>query len=182
MLALIICAGCKSDGSNANTKIFIEDSENPGLPVVSEWGYGYFGAYFYQNDVKMVFKGTDFKNIISEKNYELTFNGTIIGDNENYNSILNVILKNAVTGDDIGDLEGKEFDLSVANACTVKIDSNNVTVKDGKLKFNRVNNVVLDGEVQNYKLYCGEFNMTATDSIGKEIRFEKGRFDKFSNN
>lgn len=179
MLALIICAGCeKYEDTLPEKLIFVEDTENPGLPIVSEWGHNYFGAYYYQNDVKMVFKGSDFQNVISEKNYELIFEGGITDGNEHNSCTLNIVLKNVATGDIVDDLNRKEFDLSDANACSVKIDYNNVTVKEGKIKFNRVNNVVMNGVVSSKKLYCGEFNMTATDSIGKEIRFEKGRFDR----
>lgn len=77
-LLLFSCKSYEEDVYALKKSIFINDVENPGLPIYSEWGYNTFGAYIDRS----VFVSDDYnftKIIVNTDTLNLLLKGTMNG-------------------------------------------------------------------------------------------------------
>jgi len=167
--------GCSQDYS-LQKSVFINDTDNPGLPVYSEWGYNTFGTYI---DRKAFISNTSdlpAKIIVNKDTFNLLFKGSWKGED--------VTLKFAILGyapadyPDLIALNDSTIDLT-ASRCIVTFSGPFLPVKfdiyEGNLFFKRIQNLYVD-KVLTESILSGTFNFK-TFMGGEPVAFSNGRFD-----
>lgn len=156
--------------------VFIEDSENPGLPIYSEWGYNTFGAYIDRQPFSCDDNNLPTKIIINSDTMNILFKGKMNGE---YTAI-----KFAIKGYAIADYKN----LNVLNDRTINLKSDNNTVtltrgnKTEKLKIiegtfvvKRVQDLYVDKEYTK-AIVSGIFSLK-TFFENEPVAISNGRFD-----
>ena len=195
----MIIASCSTD--DFDRVIWREDTENPGLPQYSEWGYNTFGAYIngrvftnadedndWEVNHSLVTSKDDILYItLKSKNDEKWNDGT-----QSFSTIISDSLTFAVPYKHIyefsmlDELNGKTFDLA-SEDCTTIIKLNEGTngksailnVQSGYLDIKRVQILYVNGRKKE-AVISGVFEAkTTVDIDGKERHFDitEGRFD-----
>jgi|GEM_PF-216358 len=180
----VLVAGCSKD-SELRRSVFVEDSEAPGLPEYSEWGYNTFGVYYD----RLVFRSNDndvpAKIEVDDTTFNLAFNGTLT-ENTYYNGYdavnfqLRFVIKDYQPKDykDLVDLNGTKFDLTSNKIKVVKIYNNTsdtLKIYEGELNFKRAQHLFVDG-TSSETILSGYFDMKA--KIGNSsVTLSEGRFD-----
>lgn len=176
--SLLIFSSCEmsSDSYLLKKSIFIEDVENPGLPVYSEWGYNTFGAYIDRQ--AFVSGEADFpvKIIVNSDTMHLLLKGIM---NNKFAS-----LKFSFIGYPIADypelhvLNDSVLSLK-GNKCIVTLTRENVTetlkIIEGSFHIKRIQNLYVD-KVFTKTILSGLFNFK-TFFAKEPVAISNGRFD-----
>lgn len=176
--SVVLLGGCSSemDSYTLQKSIFIEDVENPGLPVYSEWGYNTFGTYIDRvpftsaNDVLPV------KIVVNSDTLNILLKGTI---NENLTSLkFSFIGYPLADYPDLKSLNDSVLDMK-GNKCIVVLTRYGVPEKlkiiEGKLHIKRVQDLYVDREYTK-SIISGTFNFKTFFS-GEPVAISNGRFD-----
>jgi hypothetical protein len=178
LLVLLAVISCRTETELKKT-VFIEDKDNPGLPVYSEWGYNTFGAYydrapfiskqFIPSKVIMSDDTTRFQLIGSREGGTYTFNE---------NTIISFALPDIKPAayQDLVALDKKRIDLK-ATKVSVLLDYDNypLEVIEGFLEFSRAQTLVVDKKYYEVIL-SGYFEIKAIIH-GQPVTISNGRFD-----
>jgi hypothetical protein len=178
LLLMLLISSCSSSEDTFLLKksVFINDVENPGLPVYSEWGYNTFGAYvdrqvFVSGDNDLPAKivvNSDTLNLLLKgsmngkfASVKFSFVGYPLGDYPDLTSL----------NDSVINLKG--------NKCIVTLTSENSSVVlnifEGKFHFKRVQNLYID-KLYTKAIISGVFSFKTF--FGKEpVAISNGRFD-----
>jgi len=175
-LFLLILGACTSEDVQLEKSIFIEDVNNPGLPIYSEWGYNTFGAYIDRK----VFISNDFdlpaKIIVNSDTLTLILKGTLKSEMATLKFTL--IGYSPADYPDLVSFNNSTIDLT-SDKCIITLTTYSKTlaldVFDGKIFFKRVQNLYVDKE-QTESILSGTFNFK-TFIDGEPIAVSNGRFD-----
>lgn len=178
---VVFIGGCYRDTPDQDfaKPVFIEDVNNPGLPIASELGYNTFGAY-YMSKVWASPKKLDY--IISgDQNIIGTISDSTVihlEGNDYSNSPLEVailITKNViVSDDDLLAFNKRSFDLR-GDSVKIRIGGLVIKVLSGSINFSSVRTLVLDKKKMG-TIISGAFEMTGMLN-GNKVGLENGRFD-----
>lgn len=175
-IILFIISSCSKNDYELNQSVFIEDTENPELPIYSEWGYNTFGVYI------------DRKPFVS-KNYELPSKIIISHDT------LNLYFMGEMGYEKVslifsfpGYAVNEYTDLIILNNDTINLTDSNckvtftekgittkLTPKNGYFIFNKVQNLYVDNTLSK-AIISGYFRFQ-TEYYNEYITFDAGRFD-----
>lgn len=176
MLLLFNSCTISEDSYALKKSIFIEDTENPGLPIYSEWGYNTFGAYVD-------------RQVFVSNNDDVPVKIIVNGDT------LNVILKGTMNYSPasikfsfIGYPLKEYSDLKVLNDSTIDLKNNKTIVVltrsnasetlkiiDGKFQFIKVQDLYIDKQYTK-SIISGTFNFRTFFS-NEPVAISNGRFD-----
>lgn len=174
---LTSCAYNESDYYLDQT-VFIEDPENPRLPIYSEWGYNTFGAYidrqpFISNNYYMPAK------IIV---YPDTLNLILTGETNGSKAILKFSFIGYSPKDyiDLVELDNDTIDLTDKNKCILtytELSKPSVELHpfNGQFIFSRIQNLYVDNQLDK-SIISGHFRFQ-TQYRNEYITVDKGRFD-----
>jgi hypothetical protein len=174
MLVLAVAAGCSNFDYHISNSVFIEDSENPGLPIYSEKGYNSFG--FYQGlSVVSTWTGHDPSRIdVKDDSCHINLSGS--------NGItLKVSLPGYIpeTFNELLSLNGKNFDLTKPEECTIALLYSNMPqhleILEGSFTIKRAQNLYVDKKMEGVVL-SGVFSFKAIMN-DTPTTFSNGRFD-----
>ena len=169
------CSSEMSDTYSLKKSIFINDVENPGLPIYSEWGYNTFGAYidrvtFVSTDndfTKIIVNGDTLnvllKGIMNNKFASLRFSfiGYPIADYTNLDLLNNISIN----------MKGSKCIVVLTQENTSKI----LNIIEGKFEFKRVQNLYVDKQYTK-SIVSGVFNFK-TFFDKEPVAISNGRFD-----
>ncbi|MDR0421742.1 MAG: hypothetical protein LBH72_01865 [Proteiniphilum sp.] len=186
-LILVTATGCYGDRISdyrISDSVFIEDGENPGLPVYSEKGYNSFGFYW---GLLPVSTGQGHEQSTIEVNDGIC-HIRLFGANGMNLYMLKLSLPGYApeTFSGLLDLNGKSFDLTDPDACTVTLQSSDIYSSDrhtynlerileGSFMVRRAQNLYVD-RVLNGVVLSGTFSFKAIVD-GSPATFLNGRFD-----
>jgi len=158
--------------------IFIEDPENPGLPIYSEWGYNTFGAFIDRQPFTSTHNQMPAKIVVYPDTLNLIFTGI-------RNGVRTVMTFSFIgyapqTYYDLIILHGETIDLTNrAKSIITLAEGNNEPVElapfNGQFTFNRVQNLYVDKELSN-SIISGRFRFQ-TRFRNEYITIDRGRFD-----
>jgi len=183
---MFIFVGCSVD-NELKDSVFIEDAENPELPVYSEWVYNTFGAYYD----RVVFVSNDdivpSKVVVTNNKVSFILAGQQ-GSTNYYSDYQKMSIKFELKGFEIdGYRDLIDFNLSVHNLVTVGqiLDPKVIIVIDdveypadvieGSLTFKRVQNLLVDTQ-QIEVILSGCFDFKALVN-NEPVTISDGRFD-----
>lgn len=173
----ILFNSCIMEDSYTLTKsVFIQDSEFPGLPIYSEWGYNTFGVYIDGQAFTSIYTTLPLKVIVNSDTLNLIFKGELNG---NYQSLKFSFIGYPLSQfSDFKTLNKTTIDLKTSN-CIVTLTSNNTSevlrITDGKFQFLRVQDLYVD-KVFTKTIISGRFNFKTF--FGNEpTAISYGRFD-----
>jgi len=175
-LSLLFLCACSSEDVQLEKSIFVEDVNNPGLPIYSEWGYNTFGAYI---DRKVLISNDDelpAKIIVNKDTLNLILKGTL--NSEMATLKFTLIGYSPADYPDLVSFNNSTIDLT-SDKCIITLKTYSKTlaldVFDGKLFFKRVQNLYVDKELTE-SILSGTFNFK-TFIDGEPIAVSNGRFD-----
>jgi hypothetical protein len=175
MLTFVSC-DYEADSYILKKSVFIEDVENPGLPIYSEWGYNTFGAYI---DRKAFTSGNDdmpakiivnsdtmhimLKGIMSNQFASITFSfiGYPIADYPDLHVLHNTIL----------DMKGDRCIVTLTRGTKVE----ELRIIEGKMDIKRVQKLYVDKQFAK-SIISGTFNFK-TFFDKEPVAISAGRFD-----
>ncbi len=172
----IFFASCASEDFELSKTVFIEDTDFPGLPIYSEWGYNTFGAYIDRN----VFVSTDndlpAKIIVNPDTFNLYLNGSM---NQRDVSLKITIIGYAPADyPDLISLNDSIVNLKDENCIVTLTEGMTSTVLkiiEGEIHFKRVQNLYID-KVYTKTIISGTFKFKTF--FGDEpVAITTGRFD-----
>lgn len=144
LIAFASCAYYDNNDYFLEQSVFVEDSENPGLPEYSEWGYNTFGAYIDRQAFVSTSHDMPAKIII----YPDTLNLILTGEKNGLKTVLKFSFIGYSPKEYINlvELDGDTIDLTDRNKCIITYtESNNSVVElapfNGDFIFNRVQNL-----------------------------------------
>lgn len=163
------------DTYSLKKSIFINDVENPGLPIYSEWGYNTFGAYIDRqtfvstdNNFTKIIVNSDtlhilLKGVMNEKfaSIKFSFKGYPIADYTNLELLNNVSIN----------IKSENCIVELTEGTTSKV----LKIIEGKFVFKRVQNLYVD-KLYTKSIISGVFNFKTF--FGNEpVAISNGRFD-----
>lgn len=179
--AIFFLEGCRRDTPEQDLQktVFINDVDNPGLPIVTELGYNTFGAY-YNSKIwvsSKTQKSTSPDDIFSigtsKDSTVIHFGGTDYAGR--HLEVAFLITKNVIVND--GDLVAfgkRSFDFK-GDSVKIKIGGTIINVLSGSINFSSVRSLILDKKRMG-TILSGTFEMTGMLN-GNKVELEKGRFD-----
>lgn len=177
-LILVVTAGCsRTFEYRISDYVFIEDAENPGLPIYSEKGYNSFGVYWGLTPWRTGSEHDPSKIVVKDDSCHIHLSGSIDGEMP-YTLVLSFpdYIPDSFT--DLLSLNGKSFDLP-ATECVVSLLLGNsrrdLKIVEGEFKIKRAQNLYIDKELQGTVL-SGVFSFKATVD-DEPTTFSNGRFD-----
>ena len=184
LIALCIVVLACSDDAALRKSIFIQDADNPGLPVYSEWGYNTFGAYynrkvFVSNDIDVPLQ---VKYSASDDATTFTFTGDVSYDytwNRNALSVKLIVhgFRPAAYADLIS-LHQKIFSLTDPSV-ELRLEYEGAPIDaqflSGNFEFKRVQHLFVDNE-STQVILSGVFDFQAVIE-GEDVTMSLGRFD-----
>ena len=174
LVVVSLFTGCEFGDLNNTT--FIEDKNNPGLPVYSEWGYNTFGAYIDRSPYVSIYNDMPAKIIVTADTFNLRFSGRWKGETlslkfsikgynpTNYASLLN--------------LNDSTINLAAPNNKVTLIYNGKsvaLNVYEGELYFKRVQKLYVDTEATE-AILSGTFSLK-TFFDDEPVSISNGRFD-----
>ncbi|MFN8208131.1 MAG: hypothetical protein U0T82_12080 [Bacteroidales bacterium] len=182
-LFLFMIPACESD-LELSESIFISDPDYPGLPKYTEWGYNTFGVYFDRKTFISNDAEVPVKILVENGSTLFIFRGEESSpDYYSYNSgkmSMSISIPDfapaqvtdlLVLNDTTLDLTNPGYELTLTMGETVYTPD----VLNGKIHFNRVQNLVVDDK-QTEVILSGTFEFQVRIN-GEPIAFSDGRFD-----
>jgi hypothetical protein len=183
-IIVFFVAGCTKE-NELNKSVFIDDPQNPDLPIYSEWGYNTFGAYYDRE----VFVSNDYivpaKVIVTENTTSFILEGQkgpysyYYGTNNKMsitfklNGFLPEIYNSLVKlNDTILDLKDPVYQVSISIGDTTEYEAD---ILNGQLEFKKAQNLFVDSE-QVEVILSGLFEFQALINK-KPVTISEGRFD-----
>ncbi|MEA4916415.1 hypothetical protein [Proteiniphilum sp.] len=182
ILILVVTAGCSREYDyRISNSVFIEDNENPGLPIYSEKGYNSFGVYWGLSPLTTRNLHDPSKIVVKDDSCHLYFSGST-GYN-GYTLVISLPDYTPQTFTDLLSLHGKEYNLA-SDDCTVSLSSGNQTynlkILEGTFKIKRAQKMFVDKEIDS-TILSGTFSFKSTVN-DQPATFSNGRFDmRFAN-
>lgn len=182
MLILVITTGCSRDFDyRISNSVFIEDDENPGLPIYSEKGYNSFGVYWGLSPWTTERLHDPSKIVVKDDSCHIHLSG-IMGQ-ASYTLVVSLpeYIPGAFT--ELLSLNNKNFDLT-GPECAISLLSGayprELKILEGTFTIKRAQNMYVDKEMESVIL-SGTFSFKATVD-GEPATFSNGRFDmRFGN-
>ena len=177
-LILVVTAGCsRTFEYRISDSVFIEDAENPGLPIYSEKGYNSFGVYWGLTPWRTGSEHDPSKIVVKDDSCHIHLSGSIDGEMP-YTLVFSLSGYAPDSFTDLLSLNGKSFDLP-ATECVVSLLLGNsrrdLKIVEGEFKIKRAQNLYIDKELQGTVL-SGIFSFKATVD-DEPTTFSNGRFD-----
>ncbi|HAR38369.1 MAG: hypothetical protein A2W86_08840 [Bacteroidetes bacterium GWD2_45_23] len=177
-LILVVTAGCsRTFDYRISDSVFIEDVENPGLPIYSEKGYNSFGVYWGLTPWKTGSGHDPSKIVVNDDSCHIHLSGSIDGEIP-YTLVFSLSGYAPDSFTDLLSLNGKSFNLP-ATECAVSLLLGNsrrdLKIMEGEFKIKRVQNLYVDKELQG-TILSGIFSFKATVD-DEATTFSNGRFD-----
>jgi hypothetical protein len=178
---VVFIGGCYRDTPDQDFQkpVFIEDVNNPGLPIASELGYNTFGAYYmskiWASPKTLGYLSPDDQTIIgtAQDSTVIHFVGNDWANRQLEIAVL--ITKNVIVSDDDLITFGKRsFDLR-GDSVKIRIGGAVIEVLSGSIYFSSVRTLVLDKKKMG-TIISGTFEMTGMLN-GNKVGLENGRFD-----
>lgn len=176
----IFLTGCTRETELQRT-IFIEDSDAPGLPQYSEWGYNTFGAYFDRLPFVSTHTYVPARFIIDQGATTFQLEG------ERRESSFGTYGENHMLSFTIPEMDPRDYeDLLALHGITYNLKDIDVflsiggipeavTVSEGMLKFQRAQHLWVDGKPTQVIL-SGYFELQGMAG-GRAVSIQQGRFD-----
>lgn len=178
--------GCsqKSD-FKLEQSIFIEDSQAPGLPIYSEWGYNTFGGYIDRDVFRSNNSDLPIKIIANKDTLRLTLHGEIV-PLQQYVSDKKLITVTIIwtketsfpTHKELLSLNGHTIDLTDSNIqLTVQEGENErkLPITEGEIHIQQTRKLIVDNQWER-TIISGRFFLK-TASQKDPISVRNGRFD-----
>lgn len=177
-LILVVTAGCsRTFDYRISDSVFIEDVENPGLPIYSEKGYNSFGVYWGLTPWRTGSGHDPSKIVVNDDSCHIHLSGSIDGEIP-YTLVFSLSGYAPDSFTDLLSLNGKSFNLP-ATECAVSLLLGNsrrdLKIMEGEFKIKRVQNLYVDKELQG-TILSGIFSFKATVD-DEATTFSNGRFD-----
>jgi hypothetical protein len=177
----LFIGGCYRDTPEQDLEkpVFINDVNNPGLPVASELGYNTFGAY-YNSKIWISSKTQNYVSPDDMLTIGTTEDSTVIHlEGIDYaNQPLEVaflITKHVIVNDDdLASFGKRSFDLK-GDSVKIRIGGMVINVQSGSINFSSVRSLILNREKMG-TILSGTFEMTGMLN-GNKVELKKGRFD-----
>lgn len=182
ILILAVTAGCSRDFDyRISNSIFIEDEDNPGLPVYSEKGYNSFGVYWGLSPFTTQRHHDPSKIVVKDDSCHIYLSGNV--GEAPHTLVVSLLEYTPDTFTELRSLNGKTFDLKGPH-CSIALFSRDqpkeLKILEGIFTIKRVQNLYIDKEMDSMIL-SGTFSFKATVD-GKPATFSGGRFDmRFGN-
>ncbi|MCE5206194.1 MAG: hypothetical protein LLF80_08850 [Porphyromonadaceae bacterium] len=177
-LILVVSTGCsRTFEYRISDSVFIEDVENPGLPIYSEKGYNSFGVYWGLTPWRTGSGHDPSKIVVKDDSCHIHLAGSIDGEIP-YTLVFS--LPDYIPGSftELLSLNGKSFNLPTTE-CAVSLLMGNsrrdLKILNGEFKIKRVQNLYIDKELQGTVL-SGIFSFKAIVE-DEPTTFSNGRFD-----
>lgn len=176
LILFISFSSCEMDDFQLTQSVYIEDTDYPGLPIYSEWGYNTFGVYIDRSPFVSTNILLPAKIIVHPDTFNLSLNGIMEGGE--------TTLKFSILGyapedyPDLIALNDTTFNLKGDN-CIVSFTqggrSEVLKIIEGKIFFKRAQNLYVDKEYTKCIL-SGTFSFKTF--FGDEpVAISSGRFD-----
>jgi hypothetical protein len=172
---------CSESDFYLQQSIFIEDPQNPGLPIYSEWGYNTFGVLVDRQPFTSTHRQMPAKIIV----YPDTLNLILAGERNRVRTVLTFSFIGYAPREysDLIMLNGETIDLTDREKSLVTITEgsppNEITTElmpfNGEFTFTRVQNLFVDNELDK-AIISGRFRFQ-TQYRNEYITFDRGRFD-----
>lgn len=175
---LLIAPGCyhQADYLIAES-VFIEDSENPGLPIYSEKGYNSFGVYWGLSPWTTGRGHEQSKIVVKDDSCHIHLSGSI-NNLAPYTLVVSIPDYTPADYSALISLNNKLFDLTKSD-CSISLLQGDSPLKlevlSGEFHIKRAQNLYIDKELQGSVL-SGIFSLKATVD-NKPTSFSNGRFD-----
>lgn len=184
LITLFISASCSEDFDLMRNSVWVEDTENPGLPEYSEMGYNTFGIYMERTPIVSNDLDVPLKVLVTGGNTTFRLDGEIKTGFNNYNTpkdfklLITLLNTEYTTFDELTSLHGTSIDLSGPNV-SIQIEQDGIsatlTVFEGELSFTSAKKLFIDNAFTEV-IMAGTFNFK-TFIDGVPTSFFKGRFD-----
>lgn len=177
-IILLIATGCDYHVDYLITEsVFIEDAENPGLPIYSERGYNSFGVYWGLQPWTTGRGHDPSKIVVKENTCHIYLSGSIM-DEIPYTLVLSLPDYIPTDYTALLSLDKRSYDLTGTD-CALSLLWGNTPCKleilDGEFHVKRAQYLHIDKKLQGSVL-SGTFSFKATVD-GKPATFSNGRFD-----
>ena len=177
-LIFIVATGCSTGFDYyISDSVFIEDVDNPGLPIYSEKGYNSFGVYWGLSPLTTGPGHAPSKIVVKGDSCHIHLSGSIGGVSPN---TLVLSLPDYLPDNYAGllSLNNKKFDLT-GDDCTLSLLSGNelldLQILEGEFTIKRAQNIHVDKELEGVVL-SGIFSFKGTVN-DQPATFSNGRFD-----
>ncbi|MDD3078283.1 MAG: hypothetical protein PHH37_04145 [Paludibacter sp.] len=175
-LFVILLPACTSYDFELTKSVFIEDSDYPGLPIYSEWGYNTFGMYVDRTAFVSSEDVFPVKIIVNPDTFKLNLNGML--DNDYATLQIYIVGYAPLDYPDLIDLNDSVIDLTSSD-CIVKLKKYNTTstlkIIKGNLTFKKVQNLYVDKEFTK-TILSGKIEFK-TFFDDEPVAITNGRFD-----
>jgi hypothetical protein len=179
-LIILLCTGLlscsKNDDYNLSSSIFIEDTDFPGLPKYSEWGYNTFGAYIDRNPFVSTNEDIPSKVVVRNDTLQLILKGSYKGEFAEMIFMLGGY--NPRSHSQLTALNGDTIDLKHSPSKVqfrTKTAFYNFDIIEGELIFKKVQRLYVD-EVETKCIVSGYFQLK-TFMNDEPVAISQGRFD-----
>lgn len=182
ILILVIATGCSSDFDyRISNSIFIEDIENPGLPIYSEKGYNSFGVYWGLTPFTTQSRHDPSKIVVENDSCHIYFSGKV--GEAAHTLLISLPEYTPATFTELISLNGTNFNLGGTD-CSIALLSGNqpreLKILEGTFSIKRAQNLYVDKQMEGVIL-SGTFTFKSTVD-GIPATFSNGRFDmRFGN-
>ncbi|MCE5331993.1 MAG: hypothetical protein LLF95_07615 [Bacteroidales bacterium] len=172
----VFFTSCASEDFELSKTVFIEDTDFPGLPIYSEWGYNTFGAYIDRNVFVSTYNDLPAKIIVHPDTFNLYLNGSM--NQRNVSLKIELIGYAPADYPDLISLNDSVVNLKDENChVTLTEDMTSTVLKiiQGEIHFKRVQNLYID-KVYTKTIISGTFKFKTF--FGDEpVAITNGRFD-----
>lgn len=179
ILAAFLFSACgRSDDFRISSSIFIPDTDNPGLPIYSEWGYNAFGAYLDRTPITSDDVLMPVKIIVKNDTCQIAFIGRVESRRQEFMLAFHLADYAPKTFFDLLSLDGKRFDLAEDGVMVVfrGYKSDTLRVTDGELNVKRVQKLLVDKEDRKVVL-SGTFSLKSFVDNDDPVSINSARFD-----
>lgn len=177
LLTVAVLVGCtKEIDYRISHSIFIEDRENPGLPIYSEKGYNSYGVYWDLLPLTTQYPNEPSKIIVFQDTTYLNLTGSDGTTSHTLSFSIPEYLPDSYT--ELISLNNKNFNLSQSD-CSVSLlygaEKSKLQIFEGNLTINRAQNLYVD-KILNGVVLSGVFSFKALLN-SRPVTFSNGRFD-----
>lgn len=182
ILILVVTTGCSHDFDyRISNSIFIEDHDNPGLPIYSEKGYNSFGVYW--GLTPLTTQQLHDPSQIVVKNDSCHIHLSAVKGNDAYTLVFSIPEYTPATFTELLSLHNQKFDLA-KKECGISLlhhkQPTELKILEGTFHIKRAQNMYVDKELESVIL-SGIFSFKSTVD-NEPATFSNGRFDmRFGN-